>query len=228
MEWFMIWTMLILFLQTSILLVRKFCCMCLKTTKQWSRWSQREESLQWDTRTYRVALDWLIDTINLDPKIQIKYIDTKTNSQTYRPRKFHTWWMESSWKLKCCRKETQEDAGERVTTKSKPMMNLVSRCSVRDPNVLASTASESSVKPDMKVTYLWARGMSSNQERWDFLRTLTHEVTQSGMLTKMVFSRVEIRWNVGSKNGETCWWTTTRFVRTAHRQICCWSAWYGL
>ena len=32
---------------------------------------------------------------------------------------------------------------ERVTAKSKPMMNLVSRCCVRDPNVPASTASES-------------------------------------------------------------------------------------
>ena len=41
-------------------------------------------------------------------------------------------------------KRTQEDAGEeRVTAKSKPMMNLVSRYSARDPNVLASTASES-------------------------------------------------------------------------------------
>ena len=44
-------------------------------------------------------------------------------------------------------KRTPEDAGEeRVTAKSKPMMNLVSRYSVRDPNVLASTASESLVK----------------------------------------------------------------------------------
>ena len=34
----------------------------------------------------------------------------------------------------------------RVTAKSKPMMNLVSRCSARDPNVLASTASESTGK----------------------------------------------------------------------------------
>ena len=41
-------------------------------------------------------------------------------------------------------KRTQENAGEeRVTAKSKPMMNLVSRYSVRDPNVLASIASES-------------------------------------------------------------------------------------
>ena len=29
------------------------------------------------SRTYRVALDWLFDRINLDSKIQIKYIDTK-------------------------------------------------------------------------------------------------------------------------------------------------------
>ena len=40
-------------------------------------------------------------------------------------------------------KRTQEDAGEeRVTAKSKPMMNLVSRYNVRDPNVLPSTTSE--------------------------------------------------------------------------------------
>ena len=40
-------------------------------------------------------------------------------------------------------KRTQEDAGEeRITAKSKPMTNLVSRCRVRDPTVFASTASE--------------------------------------------------------------------------------------
>ena len=49
--------------------------------------------------------------------------------------------------LEVMSKRTQEDAGEeRVTAKSKPMMNLVSRCSVRDPDVLASTASESPEK----------------------------------------------------------------------------------
>ena len=43
-------------------------------------------------------------------------------------------------------KRTPEDAGEeRVTAKSKPMMNLVSRCRVRDPIVLASTAFENPV-----------------------------------------------------------------------------------
>ena len=29
------------------------------------------------SRTHRVALDWLFDWINLDPKIQVRYIDTK-------------------------------------------------------------------------------------------------------------------------------------------------------
>ena len=49
--------------------------------------------------------------------------------------------------LKAMSKRTQEDAGEeRVTAKSKPMMNLVSRCSERTPDVLASTASQSPVK----------------------------------------------------------------------------------
>ena len=45
--------------------------------------------------------------------------------------------------LEVMSKRTQEDAGEeRVTAKSKPMMNLVSRCSVRYPDVLASAASQ--------------------------------------------------------------------------------------
>ena len=44
-------------------------------------------------------------------------------------------------------KRTQKDAGEeRVTAKSKPMMNLVSRCSERTPVVLPFTTSESPLK----------------------------------------------------------------------------------
>ena len=29
------------------------------------------------SRTHRFALDWIFDRVNLDPKIQIKYVDTK-------------------------------------------------------------------------------------------------------------------------------------------------------
>ena len=37
----------------------------------------RSPTMRHVSRTHRVALYWLFDRINLDPKIQIKYIDTK-------------------------------------------------------------------------------------------------------------------------------------------------------
>ena len=37
----------------------------------------RSPTMRHVSRTHRVALDWLFDRICLDPKIQIKYIDTK-------------------------------------------------------------------------------------------------------------------------------------------------------
>ena len=37
----------------------------------------RSPTLRHVSRTHSVALDWLFDWINLDPKIQIKYVDTK-------------------------------------------------------------------------------------------------------------------------------------------------------
>ena len=37
----------------------------------------RSPTMRHVSKTHRVALDWLFDRINLDSKIQIKYIDTK-------------------------------------------------------------------------------------------------------------------------------------------------------
>ena len=37
----------------------------------------RSPTMRHVSRTHRVALDWLFGRINLDPKIQIRYIDTK-------------------------------------------------------------------------------------------------------------------------------------------------------
>ena len=37
----------------------------------------RSPAMRHVSRTHRVALDWLFDRMNLDPKIQNKYIDTK-------------------------------------------------------------------------------------------------------------------------------------------------------
>ena len=116
----------------------------------------RSPTMRHVCRTHRVALDWLFDRINLDPKVQIKYIDTP-NQLADILRKgnftrdewnhllcvFNISHFSSTICLEVSSKRTQEDAGEeRVTAKSKPMTNLVSRYRVRDPNVLASTKSE--------------------------------------------------------------------------------------
>ena len=37
----------------------------------------RSPTMRHVSRTHRVALDWLFDRINLEPTIQIKYVDTK-------------------------------------------------------------------------------------------------------------------------------------------------------
>ena len=153
--------MLIFFPQTSTLLVRKLCCTCLNNEAVIKMIIKgRSPTMRHVSRTHRIALDWLFDRINLDPKIQIKYIDTKNQLADILTKGnftrdewnhlvclFNISHFSSIHCLEVMSKRTQEDAGEeRVTEKSKPMLNLVSRCSVRDPIVLASTASESPVK----------------------------------------------------------------------------------
>ena len=117
----------------------------------------RSPTMRYVSRTHRVALDWLFDRINLDSKIQIKCIDTKNQLADILTKGNFT---RDEWNHLLClfnishfsstvcsevmSKRTQKESGEeRVTAKSKPMMNLVSRCSERTPDVLPSTASES-------------------------------------------------------------------------------------
>ena len=85
------------------------------------------------SKTHRVALDWLFDRIDLDPKIQIKYIDTKnqladilTKGNFTRDEWNHLLCLfnishfSSINSLEAMSKRTQEDAGEeKVTAKSK-------------------------------------------------------------------------------------------------------------
>ena len=42
--------------------------------------------LRYVSRTHRVALDWLFDRINLEPKIPIKYVDTKNQLADILPK----------------------------------------------------------------------------------------------------------------------------------------------
>ena len=102
------------------------------------------------SRTHRVALVWLFDRINLYPKIQIKYIDTKnqladilTKGNFTRDEWNHLLCLFniSDFSSTVCSETTakilQQDSGEeRVTAKSRPMMSLIARV---PSNVSSST-----------------------------------------------------------------------------------------
>ena len=93
------------------------------------------------SRTHRVALDWLFDRINLDSKIQIKYIDTKNQLADILTKgnfKRDEWnhllnllnisLFRSTDCIAAMAKRAQQESGEeRVTSKSRPMMNLTAR-----------------------------------------------------------------------------------------------------
>ena len=108
------------------------------------------------SRTHRVALDWLFDRINLDSKIRIKYIDTKNqladiltkgnftrDEWNHLLNLFNISHFSSAACTAAMAKRSQQDSGEeRVTAKSKPMMNLVART----PSFVSSSTSVSPVK----------------------------------------------------------------------------------
>ena len=113
----------------------------------------RRTTMRYVSRTHRVALDWLFDRINLDSKIQIKYIDTKNQLADMLTKGNFT---RDEWNHLVClfnishfsstvcsaamaKRAQQESGEERVTAKSRPMMNLVARA----PSTLSSSASES-------------------------------------------------------------------------------------
>ena len=111
----------------------------------------RSPTMRHVSRTHRVALDWLFDRINLDPKNQIKYIDTKnqladilTKGNFTRDEWNHllTLFDISHFSSTSCiaamAKRAQQESGEgRVTAKSRPVMNLTART----PSFVSSSAS---------------------------------------------------------------------------------------
>ena len=107
------------------------------------------------SRTHRVELDWLFDRVNLDPKIQIKYIDTKNQLADILTKGNFT---RDEWNHLLCvcsisaisvlqsvcseamAKRLQHNSWEeRVTAKSRPMMNLIARA----PSHVSSSTSVS-------------------------------------------------------------------------------------
>ena len=111
----------------------------------------RSPTMRHVSRTHRVALDWLFDRINLDSKIQVKYIDTKnqladilTKGNFTRDEWNHllSLFNISHFSSTVCStamaKRVQQESGEeRVTAKSRPMMNLTARM----PSIVSSSTS---------------------------------------------------------------------------------------
>ena len=116
----------------------------------------RSPTMRHVSRTHRVALDWLFDRINLDSKIQIKYIDTKnqlddilTNGNFTRDEWNHLLCLfnishsSSTVCFEAMAKRVQKESGEeRLTAQSRPMMSLIARA----PSNLSSSAPESPEK----------------------------------------------------------------------------------
>ena len=113
----------------------------------------RSPTMRHVSRTQRVTLDWLFDRINLDSKIQIKYIDTKKQLADILTKGNFT---RDEWNDLLClfnvshfsstdcsdtmAKRSPQDSGEeRVTAKSRPMMNLIARA----PSFVSSSTSVS-------------------------------------------------------------------------------------
>ena len=111
----------------------------------------RSLTMRHASRTHRVALDWLFDGINLNPKIQIKYIDTKNqladilakvnftrDEWNHLLTLFNISHFSSTGCIAAMAKRAQQESGEgRVTAKSRPMMNLTART----PSFVSSSAS---------------------------------------------------------------------------------------
>ena len=111
----------------------------------------RSPTMRHVSRTHRVALDWLFDRINLDSKIQIKYIDTKSQLADILTKGNFTrdeWnrllnllnigpFSSTACTAAMAKRAQQESGEERVTAKSRPMMNLTARM----PSVVSSSTS---------------------------------------------------------------------------------------
>ena len=162
------------------------------------------------SRTHRVALVWFLDRINLDPKIQIKYIDTKnqladilTKGNFTRDEWHHLLCLFNISHFSCTvcsdamAKRLQQDLGkERVRAKSRPMMNLVARV----PSNVSSSTSVSPGKRSYGNQDPWStnaekeerpgrpvvgsdRKTASDYYHEQFIEILTQQAAQSGMIT---------------------------------------------
>ena len=153
----------------------------------------RSPTMRHVSRTHRVALDWLFDRINLDPKIQIKHMDTKNqladmltkgnftrDEWNHLFNLFNIGHVSSTVCSEVMSKRTQEDSGEeRVTAKSRAMMSPIARA----PSTLSSSASESPGKRSYESQSPWSAKAEEFEGTGKPLLAVT-QITRQGTTTK--------------------------------------------
>ena len=121
---------------------------------------------------------------------------------------------------------------KRVTAKSKPMVHLVSRCSVRNPNVLASTASES---PEKTKSESQIPLSSWNEQQPRTVRPVMG--ASSSDLWRKIFHGSNYFWSMMKKlavsrmqrfmYSQILWYVLERWIRTQHQILYGNSCWVG-
>ena len=115
----------------------------------------RSPTMRHVSRIHRVALDWLFDRINLDPKIQIKNVDTKNpladmltegnitrDEWDHLHRLFNISSFSSASCLQTMSRRIQEGTREEIImAKSRPTFNLVSKTVASSSTAQSSSAS---------------------------------------------------------------------------------------
>ena len=169
---------------------------------------RRSPTMRHVSRTHRVALVWLFDRINLDSKIRIKYIDTKNqladiltkgnftrDEWNHLLNLFNISHFSSTASTAAMAKRAQQGSGEqRVTAKSRPMMFLTARM----PSVVSSSTSSN----PGRTSYGYQdpeRSVPSDDGTGKLVQTVTTRLFKRGLLSILVFSRVE-KWSSGARS----------------------------
>ena len=160
--------------------------------------------------SHRVALHWLFDRTNLECKIQIKYIDTKNQLADILTKRnftrdewnhllnlFNISHFSSTACTAAMAKRAQGSGEERVTAKSRPMMNLTARM----PSVVSSSTSSNPGRPRMDIKIL-ENLLQVMIDRGN-LRNRHHQVIQKRIMVNLGLlksGKVELRSTIDQGN----------------------------
>ena len=151
------------------------------------------------SRTHWVAFDWMLDRINPDRKIQIKYVDTKNQladiltkavSHVMSGTIFSICSISAIWAL-----PMQEGTGEEIIeAKWRPTMNLVSKTVASSPTAQSSSASNCLGTPQSTWSKLESYRSCAETCRQRF----------ESKWRSIEFSSAAVRCKTESQRGEIC------------------------